>query len=329
MNAGDGVVVGLVGLGVMGAAMARRLAAQGATVVATSRSEQTRDAFAATVPEADRDRVELVTTPAALMTRLAALVPDGPLPVLVSVTAGKQVRAVVEGGACGAGLVDGTPAGRRLLVVDTSTCAPADARALATSLAHDGHGALDAPVSGGPSAIAKGTLSVMAGGSADDLDAVRPALALFASTVVHCGGPGAGQVTKAANQLLVAATIEAVAEALALAAANGVDPSKVREALLGGYASSPVLDLAGDRMIRADFGVVGAISLFVKDLGIIAELAAQSGVETVVADVVRERAERLAADAPDVDHAALVTLVAPAGLEALADARRDRTGAAT
>jgi 2-hydroxy-3-oxopropionate reductase len=135
---------------------------------------------------------------------------------------------------------------------------------------------------------------------------------------VHCGGPGAGQVTKAANQLVVACAVEAVAEALALAAANGVDPSLVRTALLGGYASSAVLDLAGDRMIRGDFRTVGSVSLFVKDLGIVADLAAASGVLTPAADVVRGHAVAARATMPDVDHAALVTLFAPDGLDALA-----------
>jgi gluconolactonase len=321
-TAGGGLTVGVVGLGVMGAALARRLAARGAHVVATSRSQESRDRVAGT------DGVEVVASPMALTSRLAVLVPDGaPLVVLVSVIAGTQVRGVVEGGSGGAGLADGVPVGRRLLVVDTSTCSPADARTLAAGLRHDRHGALDAPVSGGPTAIEKGTLSVMVGGSADDLDAAMPVLDLFAGTVVHCGGPGAGQVTKAANQLLVACTLEAVAEALALAAAGGVDPSAVRTALLGGYAASPVLDLAGDRMVRADFRTVGSVSLLVKDLDIVAALAAALSVDTPAADVVRARVHRLAADAPDVDHAALVSLVAPAGLEALAERVRASTGA--
>ncbi|MBI4942530.1 MAG: NAD(P)-dependent oxidoreductase [Actinobacteria bacterium] len=307
-----GVVTGLVGLGVMGAATLHRVAGQGADVVATSRSRSSRDAVAGTA------RATLVDTPAEVAAAVAARTPaEAPVVVLVAVTAGPQVRAVAEGPA---GLLAGLPAGRRLLLVDTSTCSPADARSLHADLAALGHGALDAPVSGGPSAIGRGTLSVMAGGDAADLAAARPVLDLFAGTVVHCGGPGAGQVTKAANQLVVACTIEAVAEALALAATNGVDPALVRTALLGGYAASPVLDLAGDRMIRGDFRTVGAVSLFAKDLGIVADLAAASGVATPAADVVRGHATALAATMPDADHAALVTLFAPDGLAALAGA---------
>lgn len=303
-------VAGLVGLGVMGAALLRRVTRQGAAVVATSRSRSSRDAVAGTPGST------VVDTPAEVAAVLAGRTPSAaPVVVLVAVTAGPQVRAVVEGPA---GLLAGLPAGRRLLVVDTSTCAPADARSLHADLAALGHGALDAPVSGGPSAIGRGTLSVMAGGDAADLAVARPVLDLFAGTVVHCGGPGTGQVTKAANQLVVGCTIEAVAEALALAAANGVDPALVRTALLGGYAASPVLDLAGDRMIRGDFRAVGAVSLFAKDLGIVTDLAAASGIATPAADVVRGHATELAATMPDADHAALVTRFAPDGLAALA-----------
>jgi len=300
--------VGVAGLGVMGAALARRLADQGADVVATSRSQASRDALAGT------PGVTLVGTPAEVAAALAERTPAGdPLVVLVSVTAGPQVREVAAGAA---GLLAGVPAGRRLLLADTSTCAPEDARRLAADLGAAGHGALDAPVSGGPTAIAAGTLAVMAGGDAADLALARPVLVLVAGRVVHCGGPGAGQVTKAANQLLVACTLEAVAEALALAAANGVDPAAARTALLGGYAASPVLDLAGDRMVRGDFRAVGSVALLAKDLGIVEALARASAVETPAADVVRARTARLLPTMPAADHAALVTLVAPGGLAA-------------
>jgi 2-hydroxy-3-oxopropionate reductase len=298
--------VGVVGLGVMGGALARRLAAQGASVTATSRSRASRDPLEGT------DGVTVVGYPAQVAAALAATTAPGePVVVLVSVTAGAEVREVVAGRD---GLLAGMPAGRRLLVIDTSTCAPEDAQELAAEVAAAGHGALDAPVSGGPSAIAAGTLAVMAGGDAADLELARPVLDLFAGRVVHCGGPGTGQVAKAANQLLVACTLQAVAEALSLAAANGVDPAVARTALLGGYAASPVLDLAGDRMVRGDFRTVGSVWLLAKDLGIVQRLSRSGGVETPAADVVRERATRLAATMPDADHAALVTLTAPGGL---------------
>src|SRR5262249_30456623 len=129
------------------------------------------------------------------------------------------------------------------VVVDMSTGDPLLAREWAKTLSENGISILDAPVSGGIEAAKNGTLSVMVGGEADALERARPVLATMAGRIVHVGDAGAGQIAKAANQLVVASTIEAVAEALVLAAAAGVSPVKVREALLGGYAASRVLEV--------------------------------------------------------------------------------------
>src|SRR6185312_5471675 len=130
-----------------------------------------------------------------------------------------------------------------------STGDPLLAREWSAALATHDVDLLDAPVSGGMEGARQATLSIMVGGRAEALEKARPLLEAMGKRVVHVGDSGAGQIAKACNQLVVAATIEADAEALVLAAAAGVDPAKVREALLGGYAASRVLEVHGQRML--------------------------------------------------------------------------------
>jgi 2-hydroxy-3-oxopropionate reductase len=288
--------VGIVGLGTMGAAMALRFAETGTAVVATSRSASSRAALSAT------DGVQVVETLTDLVASLETA-GDGEVVVLTSLPSGPQVASVAEA------LLVAAPRGRQLVLVDTSTCSPADARIVAQRFSVLGHVALDAPVSGGPTGARAGTLSVMVGGDADHVARIAARLAPIAGRVVHCGPSGAGQVTKAANQLVVAVTVEAVAEALTLAARSGVDPATAREALLGGYAASRVLELQGGRMIAGDFTPGGTIALLAKDVGIIRSLASEGGVPVPALEAAAGQVDRLASTHPDLDHSAVVTLL--------------------
>ena len=181
---------------------------------------------------------------------------------------------------------------------------------------------LDAPVSGGEAGAIAAGLSIMVGGELEALERVRPVLAAMGSRIVHIGASGAGQITKAANQLVVAATIQAVAEALVLAAKAGVDPARVREALLGGFAASRVLDMHGQRMIDGDFRPGGRSALHLKDARIIQGLARALGSPIPAFDVVASALEILVdRGGGDLDHAALVTLLeTEAGLSVAAAA---------
>lgn len=287
------IAVGVVGLGPMGANLALRLAEYGFDVVATSRSEQTRNA-------AVEQGIAVVDDARTLGERLHG----NNAVVVTSLPAGPQVREAVLGDD---GVLAG--AGGEFMLVDTSTCAPSDSRALSEELHDYGCAVVDAPVSGGPTAARAGTLSVMAGGTDTDLAAAETITRGFAGRLVVCGGPGAGQIAKACNQLVVTANIAVVAEALVTASTLGADPAAVREALLGGYASSRILELHGERMLRDDFGLGAAASTQLKDIGIIRELT-----EGVVDNQVFEAAARIMADlvengGGDLDHSAAIKVV--------------------
>src|SRR5919205_937080 len=161
--------------------------------------------------------------------------------------------------------------------VDMSSISPLTTRHIAARLADRGVEALDAPVSGGEVGAREASLVIMVGGPDAALARVRPLFEALGKTIVHVGGTGAGQVAKACNQLVVGITIDAVAEALLLARAAGVDPARVREALLGGFAQSRVLDLHGARMLEGRFAPGFRAPLQLKDLAIAAELGAASG----------------------------------------------------
>jgi len=196
------------------------------------------------------------------------------------------------------------------LVIDTSTIAPEDARAIAADLGSAGVAYIDAPVSGGPTAAATGSLSVMVGGAEEHVAAAREVLEVIGARVAHCGGVGAGQVCKACNQLIVMGTIELVAEALVLATRAGLDPATVREALMAGYASSRILELHGKRMIDRDFEPGGKAVFNMKDIRIIAGLAAAAELELPAFDAAALQVERLiGADGGELDNAALITVV--------------------
>ena len=225
--------IGFIGLGIMGKPMAARLVRAGFPVVVYNRS-------AAAAEELASEGAETAGAPREVAERsdvVVTMLPDSP-----------DVEAVMLG-------EDGVLAGARegMLVIDMSTIAPATARAVHGAFAERRVEAVDAPVSGGEPAAVDGQLSIMAGGSEAAVARAQPIFDVLGKASTHIGPPGAGQVTKAANQVVVALTIQAVAEALTLAAKAGVDPARVREALLGGLAQSKILEVHGERMLEGRF----------------------------------------------------------------------------
>jgi 2-hydroxy-3-oxopropionate reductase len=282
--------VGVVGLGVMGSQMAATLRRAGWAVTATSRSERSRAA-------AEAVGIRTVETPAQVAAAASV--------VVLSLPDAAAVHAVLDGpgGLAGA-------AGDGLTVVDTTTLDPSDARAIHRAVAAAGIAYLDVPVSGGPQAARDGSLSMMAGGDVAALERVMPVLETLGSRVVHCGGVGAGSVAKACNQLVVVATISAVAEALAIAEGSGVDPATVREAMLGGWAASPILQLHGERMIDRDWVPGGKARFHLKDIATLHGLSAASGVATPVFDAAAGYVHALVdAGGADLDHSAVYAIV--------------------
>ena len=250
--------VGFIGLGAMGCPMAGNLLRGGHDVAVYARRAAS-----------CRPLVDQGAATAATPAELAA----GRDAVITMVTGTADVEAVLLGAD---GVVHGARPGT--VVVDMSTIDPAATRTIAAALADRDIDMLDAPVSGGPQGARDATLSIMVGGRAEVLARVRPLLDCLGAAVRHMGGHGAGQTTKACNQLLLLVTAQGVAETLTLARRAGLDPVQVREALLAGMASSRVLDFFGDRMARRDFAAGIESRLYHKDLDIVLRLAHDLGV---------------------------------------------------
>jgi 2-hydroxy-3-oxopropionate reductase len=191
-----------------------------------------------------------------------------------------------------------------------STIAPLAIRRIGAVLARDGHRLIDAPVSGGQRGAIEATLSIMVGGETADVQEALPIFEALGKTIVHIGPVGSGQVAKACNQLIVGSTIQAVSEALVLATKAGVDPEKVRDALLGGFASSRVLENHGRRMLDRNFEPGFRARLHLKDSRIILETCEELAVTVPAFAVVADAFNRLVdSGGGDLDHSALVTLV--------------------
>ncbi|HET8541796.1 MAG TPA: 2-hydroxy-3-oxopropionate reductase [Anaeromyxobacter sp.] len=237
--------LGFVGLGIMGRPMAANLLAGGHRVHLSSRSGVPDDLVRAggvrcACGREVAERAEVVF----------AMVPDAP-----------DVERVLFGRD---GVAEALAAGK--VFVDTSSTSPIATKALAARVAALGAEYVDAPVSGGDVGAREATLTIMVGASDAAFARVRPLLALMGRNVTHVGPVGAGQTTKVANQIVVALTIEAVGEALLFAAKAGVDPAKVRQALLGGFASCRALEIHGLRMIERNFEPGARVELHQKDL---------------------------------------------------------------
>jgi 2-hydroxy-3-oxopropionate reductase len=192
-----------------------------------------------------------------------------------------EIAAVVAGDD---GLLDSMCQGT--LLVDMSTSSPVLARKLAREAARKRIGMLDAPVSGGDVAAKQGTLSIMAGGEKEDFEKARPLFEAMGETIVHVGESGAGQVTKAANQIVVALVLEAVSEALVLGSKGGVEPPKLIEVLSGGLAANRAMEVKRDKLLDHDFEPGGKVEFHHKDLGIALEAGREYGVALPVTALV-------------------------------------------
>jgi len=282
--------IAFVGLGIMGRPMAHNLLRAGYPLVVQNRSP-------GPVAELVAAGAEAAGSPAEAAARA-----DVVITMLVNTEVVEQV-ALGPGG-----LAEGFRSGATY--VDMSSISPLAARRIATRLAEQGVDTLDAPVSGGEIGAREATLVIMVGGAPEAFARVQPIFETLGSRVVHVGEAGAGQVAKACNQLVVGMTIDAVAEALLLASAAGVDPAKVREALLGGFANSRVLDLHGQRMLEHRFAPGARASMQLKDLNIIAEMAEAYGVPLPGASTARQLFQALVdTGGADLDHSGLLTLL--------------------
>lgn len=249
--------VGFIGLGIMGRPMALKLLKAGYELAVYARRSGATGPLEAAGGEACRSPAEL----AARSDLIFTMVSDTP-----------DVEEVLFGTG---GVIEGVQQGA--VVVDMSTISPAATRDMARRLAALGVAMLDAPVSGGEQGAIAGTLSIMVGGEAAAFERVLPLFQVLGKGIVHVGDQGAGQVCKACNQVVVGATIVGVAEAILLARASGVDPARVREALLGGFAGSRILEVHGQRMIDGDFTPGFKSRLHQKDMGIVLESAQDLG----------------------------------------------------
>jgi 2-hydroxy-3-oxopropionate reductase len=174
---------------------------------------------------------------------------------------------------------------------------------------------LDAPVSGGEQGAVTGALSIMVGGKADVLAKIHPIFEVLGKQVVHIGDHGAGQIAKLCNQIIIAETIIAVSEALRLAKTSGVNPAKVREALLGGYASSRVLEVHGRRMLEEDYKPGFKASLHRKDMHIALEQARQIGLPIPAAEYAMQCLDKLVSEGHnDLDSSAMHLIMDEANL---------------
>lgn len=281
--------IGFVGLGIMGKPMAHNLLRAG---------------YALTVNTRTRTRAEELLTQGAVWADSAAAAAASCEVVITMLPDSPDVASVVRGGE---GLLAGATSS--LLWIDMSTIAPAVARELSLEAAAEGVDCLDAPVSGGERGAIEATLSIMVGGSEEVLERARPILELLGAKIVHIGESGAGQVAKACNQMLAGVGIAAVAEALVLAAKAGVDPSRVREALLGGLASSRVLEVHGERMLTGAYKPGFRTQLHQKDLGIALEIARSVAAGAPLLALSAQLMNALAAaGGSELDHSALVSV---------------------
>lgn len=279
--------VAVIGLGIMGGPMAANLLAAGYDVVGYNRSREKVDRLVERGGRGAADVAEAVRGADVVLTML----PDSP-----------DVEAVVLGEG---GVLD--VVGEGTLLVDASTIRPDVAVRVAEAARARGVRALDAPVSGGEAGAVEGTLSIMVGGEAADVEAARPVLEAVGSTVVHVGPAGSGQTVKAANQLIVAGTIELVAEALVFLEAHGVDTDAAVRVLAGGLAGNRILDRKGASMIAREFAPGFRVDLHHKDLGIVTSAAREAGVAIPLGALVAQLLGALRAQGHgSLDHSALL-----------------------
>jgi 2-hydroxy-3-oxopropionate reductase len=259
--------IGFVGLGIMGEPMARNLMGAGHELVLYNRTQRKAEELVA------EGGAEVAYSPAEVARKSDITIPMLPGP--------PEVEEVVTGEA---GLLKNAREGS--LVVDMSTSSPVLARKLARLARERGVGVLDAPVSGGVVGAIEGTLSIMVGGEEADFVRTKPLFEAMGKTVTHVGPTGAGQVTKAANQVVVALTIEAVSEALVLGSAGGVSPEKILDVLSGGLAGNKVMEVKREKFLSHTFEPGFRSELHHKDLGIALAAGREYGVVLPVTAIV-------------------------------------------
>jgi 3-hydroxyisobutyrate dehydrogenase-like beta-hydroxyacid dehydrogenase len=280
--------IAVLGIGLMGFPMARRLAEAGHTVHAWNRSRE----------KAER----LLPFGAQVHDSAAQAVADAE--VVVSLLENGAVVGEVLFGAAGTG---GAASAMRkgTLVVDMASIKPAEARAHAVKLESMGLDHLDAPVSGGTVGAEQGVLVIMAGGSPNDFLRAGPVFAPL-GRATHVGPHGAGQLAKLANQMIVGITIGAVAEALLLCAKGGADMGKVKEAITGGFADSRILQVHGQRMVERDFAPRGRMTVQLKDMRNALATAQEIGFDAPITQLFEKLyAEGVANGLSDLDHSGL------------------------
>ena len=286
--------VGFIGLGTMGAPMACHLLDGGHRLFVHTRSR---------VPETVKSGGATVCNTGQEVAHNAeiifAMVPDTP-----------DVEKVLFGAN---GVAEGLSPGK--IVVDMSSISPIETKAFARRVNELGCEYLDAPVSGGEVGAKAASLTIMVGGNEDAFTHVKPLFALMGKNITLVGGNGDGQTTKVANQIIVALTIEAVAEALLFAAKAGADPAKVRQALMGGFASSRILEVHGERMLKRTFEPGFRIELHQKDLSLALTSARLLGVSLPNTSTAQELFNACAAHGGRAwDHSAMLR-----ALEIMAD----------
>ncbi|HEX6436488.1 MAG TPA: 2-hydroxy-3-oxopropionate reductase [Candidatus Binatia bacterium] len=283
-------ILGFIGTGIMGKPMARNLIKAGYTLIVHNRSR-------AAVNELSKEGAHGAANSNEVAARadiIITMLPDSP-----------DVDLVYTGVN---GILSGVKSGT--LLVDMSTISPAVARKLAGEAKKLSCDMLDAPVSGGEAGAISASLSIMIGGEAAAVERAMPIFESLGKNIVHVGAAGAGQVTKAANQMVVGTTIAIVSEALVLAAKAGVDPAKVRQALLGGFAQSKILEVHGQKMLEHNFKPGFRIRLHEKDMKIALGAGFEYGVPLMVTSQVAQMMSAMKASGDgDLDHSGLVKLI--------------------
>jgi 2-hydroxy-3-oxopropionate reductase len=278
--------IGFIGLGIMGKPMARNLLKAGYGLIV-------HDINRAAVEELVRDKALAASSSKEVAQKsevVITMLPDSP-----------DVEQAVMGAD---GVLEGVKKG--MLYIDMSTIAPSTSRKVYQLMKSKEVGSLDAPVSGGEVGAKEATLSIMVGGTKEAFQRALPLFQVMGKNIVFMGDPGAGQVTKACNQIVVGVTMQAVAEALTLAGKAGVDPAKVREALLGGFAQSRILELHGKRMLDRNFQPGFKLKLHRKDLNIALQTGRELSVPLFTTSQVAELMNSLlAAGRGELDHSAL------------------------
>ena len=272
--------------------MALNLRKKGFEVIVHNRSRPAVDALVAAGARAVGSPAEVARSARVIMTML----PDGP-----------DVENVLEGGN---GIFSAIQQGT--VIVDSSTIAPAIARRLAMRAKELGGSMLDAPVSGGEIGAIDGTLTFMVGGEAAALESVREILGAMGKPerIVHVGESGAGQICKVCNQIVLGGTMSVVAEAIALSRKAGVDPMKVRAALMGGFAQSRVLEVHGERMITGNWKPGFKAKLFKKDFGIAMNTLSEYGVPAPASAVVNQTVNaQMAAGEGEEDYSGIAKVI--------------------